>query len=76
MISFFKTSKKLIYLDPGHGGFDGGCINNELSIIESLKIEYNDYNDKIKRFINLYGLEEINSTLSINMYITKHITFS
>ena len=28
------TSKKLIYLDPGHGGFDGGCINNELSIIE------------------------------------------
>ena len=44
--------------------------SNELSIIESLKIEYNDYNDKIKRFINLYGLEEINSTLSINMYIT------
>lgn len=44
--------------------------STKLLINEQIKIDYNTYNDKIKKFINLYGLDEINSTLSINMYIT------
>lgn len=44
--------------------------SNRLSIKEKLKIDYNKYNNKIRKFINLYGLDDINSILSINMYIT------
>lgn len=43
--------------------------NNVLLIDEELDIDYHVYNDKIKKFINIYGLDEINSTLTINMYV-------
>lgn len=43
--------------------------SNVLLINENIDIDYNKYNEKIKKFINLYRLDEISSTLSINMYI-------
>ena len=43
--------------------------SNQVLISEKLDIDYNKYNNKIKKFINMYGLDDINSTLTINMYI-------
>lgn len=41
----------------------------ELNIIENIDIDYNYYNDLIKKFISTYDLEDVLSTLTINMYI-------
>lgn len=38
-------------------------------INESLDIDYNKYNNLIKKFVSIYGLNDINSTLTISMYI-------
>ena len=40
-----------------------------VSIEENIKIDYNYYNDLIKKFINVYELENIESTLTVNMYV-------
>lgn len=42
---------------------------NEFVIEEDVKIDYNYYNNLIKNFINVYGLDNTISTLNINMYI-------
>lgn len=44
--------------------------NNKATINQKVSIDYNEYNDRIKKFINTYDLDEITSTLNINMYIT------
>jgi len=41
----------------------------EIIIEEDVNIDYNYYNNIIKKFISVYNLEEIESTLTINMYI-------
>lgn len=41
----------------------------EVIIDEDIKIDYNYYNNLIKKFVNVYELENIESTLTINMYI-------
>lgn len=41
----------------------------EVNINESVKIDYNYYNNLIKRFVDVYDLENIESVLNINMYI-------
>lgn len=38
-------------------------------INENVNIDYNYYNELIKRFVNVYSLEDTTSTLDINMYI-------
>lgn len=40
-----------------------------VTINESVNIDYNYYNELIKRFVNVYSLEDITSTLDINMYV-------
>lgn len=42
---------------------------NNVFINEDLKINYNNYNDLIKQFVSVYGLDDINSTLTYSMYI-------
>ena len=42
---------------------------NELVINENIDIDYNYYNNLIKNFINIYGLDDTESVLNINMYI-------
>ena len=42
---------------------------NNVSINENLNINYNQYNDLIKQFVSIYKLDDINSTLTISMYI-------
>lgn len=43
--------------------------SKRLEINETIKIDYNKYNEIIKRFINVYKLDEITPTLTINMYV-------
>ena len=38
-------------------------------ISENVKIDYNDYNDLVQRFVTVYGLDDTDSTLTLNMYI-------
>ena len=43
--------------------------NIDTNIQEEIKIDYNHYNDLIKKFVNIYDLEDTISTLTINMKI-------
>lgn len=42
---------------------------NEVIIDENIDIDYNYYNSLIKNFINIYGLDDTESILNINMYV-------
>lgn len=44
--------------------------SKELSIKEHIDIDYNKYNDLINEFISVYELDDIESTLTINMYVS------
>ena len=41
----------------------------EVNIQEKVDIDYHYYNELIKNFVNIYDLENVESTLNINMYI-------
>lgn len=41
----------------------------EVSINEELTIDYDLYNDKIKRFVSVYDLDNAESFLNVNMYV-------
>lgn len=43
---------------------------SELVLNEKVNIDYNYYNDLIKSFINIYGLDNTESTLTVSMYIS------
>ena len=40
-----------------------------LEIVENLIIDYNEYNNKISKFISFYELDNITSKLTLNMYL-------
>ena len=42
----------------------------EVNINENIIIDYNQYNNIIKRFVSVYDLENAESTLNINMYVS------
>lgn len=42
---------------------------NNIKINKNLNIDYNMYNNLMKKFVNIYSLEDIESVLTINMYI-------
>lgn len=44
--------------------------NSHMSINEKIKIDYNHYNNLIKKFVNVYDLDDIESTLTVNMHIS------
>lgn len=44
--------------------------SKEISIKESINIDYNKYNDLIENFVSIYDLDDVESTLTINMYIS------
>lgn len=44
--------------------------NQNVMISENVTIDYNKYNDIIKKFVSVYELEDIESTLTINMYVS------
>ena len=42
---------------------------NEVNINEKIEIDYDKYNGKIRKFVNVYDLENAESFLNINMYV-------
>lgn len=44
--------------------------SDTLSINENVKVDYNYYNNLIKQFINIYGLDNTESVLTISMHIS------
>jgi len=42
---------------------------SKLIINEPIKIDYNRYNDIVKRFVDIYDLDNSNATVTINMYV-------
>jgi len=45
-------------------------VNTKVSIDETIKIDYNKFNDLINKFIYVYDLEGSDSLLDVNMYVT------
>ncbi len=43
--------------------------DKEFTIFESLTIDYNHYNNLMKKFLSVYSLEDVESMLSIKMFI-------
>ena len=43
--------------------------SKDLEIVDSVTINYDDYNEKINKFINLYRLDNVTSTLQLEMYV-------
>ena len=43
--------------------------SNEVIINENIDIDYNHYNDLIKKFVSIYDLDDTESMLNINMYV-------
>lgn len=44
--------------------------NTDAKISEKIEIDYNKYNDLIKKFVSVYELDDSESSLIINMYIS------
>lgn len=42
---------------------------SKLIINEPIKVDYNRYNDIIKRFVDLYDLDNSNASVNVNMYV-------
>lgn len=59
-------TKKYNMLDKKSGSSNG---KQQISINENLNIMYNEYNNLIQSFVNIYGLEKTNSTLTVSMHI-------
>ena len=68
-----KTNKKSLY------NFTEDLIEEDtyktntsldLRINDPIKIDYNRYNDIVKRFVNTYDLEDSVASVTINMYVT------
>ena len=60
----YSTSKELLSVEDLESN---GKSNVKIS--ENLTINYNEFNDLIKEFVMVYDLNNVNSTLTINMYI-------
>ena len=61
--SVYETTEELINKD----GLEGNSKN--LEITEDIKINYNDYNEKINKFINLYHLNDTTNTVQLEMEV-------
>lgn len=46
--------------------------NNKLEINERVDIDYNKYNENIKKFVELYDLDDTNCTLELTMYLNVY----
>lgn len=68
-----KSSKKNLYKDKENlveKKTINSTGNEKVSINEKVNIDYNKYNNLIKRFINIYSLSDIESILKVNMYVS------
>ena len=61
--SIYETTEELVNKEEQTSN------SKNLNIIENLKINYDTYNDKINKFVNLYGLTDSNSMLELEMKV-------
>ena len=59
----YETTEELINKDVQESN------EKNLSISEKLTIDYNEYNEKINKFISLYALDDTTSILELDMYV-------
>ena len=66
-----KTSQKVIYNFKEDLVPEKSSTSDEKSLLltEGVSIDYNKYNDLIKKFINIYDINDVVSTLDVNMYV-------
>ena len=66
-----KTSNNYLYQETINLVDKDEVVTNDFSvdINENIKIDYNYYNDIIKRFVNTYSLDDVSSKLTIKMHI-------
>ena len=69
-----KTTNKNLYTydDTLITKVDKVSNKPKTEINEDVNINYNKYNDLIKDFIRTYDIDNVNSTLSINLYVDVH----
>ena len=61
--SIYETSEELINKDVQESN------SKKLEIAENLTIDYNEYNEKMNKFVSLYNLDNITSELELDMYV-------
>ena len=61
--SLYSTTKEMV---PEKEEFS---TEDEVIINEEVNIDYNYFNDLMKKFVTVYDLDDIESTLSVNMYV-------
>lgn len=59
----YETTEELINKDVQESN------EKNLNISEKLTIDYNEYNEKINKFINVYALDDTTSILELDMYV-------
>ena len=62
--SLYKFNDELIELKEYNHN-----TKSKLIINEPIKVDYNKYNDIIKRFVDLYDLDNSNASVTVNMYV-------
>lgn len=62
--SIYETTDELIVKETQEMKESDG-----FTISENVTINYNDYNEKINKFINVYNLDNTTSTLDLEMYV-------
>ena len=61
--SIYETTEELVNKEEQTSN------SKNLNILENVEINYDTYNDKINKFVNLYGLTDSNSMLVLEMYV-------
>ena len=61
--SIYETTEELLNKEVQEGS------SKNLEISEMLTIDYNEYNEKINKFISIYKLDNTTSTLDLEMYV-------
>lgn len=61
--SIYETTEELVNKSNQQAS------NKNLEISEKIAIDYNEYNEKINKFVNVYDLNDVTSTLDLSMYV-------
>lgn len=68
-----KNTQNLLYNFADEIVSESQCnanTNRKLELSKTVKVDYNKYNDLINKFVQMYDLDEYESDLIINMYVT------
>lgn len=61
--SIYETTEELVNKENQQAS------DKNIAISEKVGIDYNEYNEKINKFVNVYSLSDVTSTLELDMYV-------